>query len=253
LNIAELLSPYDRRARLYPSLLAILPLLVVLPAIYGIDPTTVVPMAVVCGVGFLLTRVARNAGVKLQDRLWKSWGGSPTTQLLRHRNHEIDQHTKARYHGILSERLGFALPTAVEEQADMGAADEKYRAAVQLLINLTRNRTRYPLVFIENAAYGFHRNGLGLRTVGVLIALASIFWTLFHAGTLAIGDTSPWIHVTARALKPAEATSLVASGLTLFAWLAVFTKAQVKQTAFAYAKRLIECCDDLDSVREGAR
>jgi len=251
LNIAELLSPYDRRARLYPSLLAILPLLVLLPAIYGIDPTTVVPLAVVCGVGFLLTRVARNAGVKVQDRLWKSWGGSPTTQLLRHRNHEIDQHTKARYHTILSGRLGFALPTVSEEQADTGAADEKYRAAVQLLINLTRNRTRYPLVFTENAAYGFHRNGLGLRTIGGVIALACILWTLLHAGGLVIGDTSPWIHVAARALKSSEAAALVASVLTLFAWLAVFTKAQVKQTAFAYAKRLIECCDNLAPEREG--
>jgi hypothetical protein len=129
----------------------------------------------------------------------------------------------------------------------MGAADEKYRAAVQLLINTTRNRARYPLVFAENAAYGFHRNGMGLRLVGITIAVACIGWTLLHAGIVGTGHTFPWVYLYASKLSPAETIALVASVLALSVWLTVFTSAQTKQAAFSYAKRLIECSDDLAS------
>lgn len=248
---ADLLGPYDRKARLYPALLVVFPLLVLLPALYGIETASLISIAGVCGIGFLLSRIARDAGVRQQQKVWASWGGPPTIQLLRHRDSTLDRLTKARYHSALSQIMRTPMPTSDEENADPAAADEQYRAAARRLIELTRDRSRFPLLLNENAAYGFQRNGRALKPVGIAVALTCMAWALWQSGAISWGEND-WPAAALRSLPPPAVLSLTVSSFTLLAWLVAFTDGAMKRTAFAYSERLLECCEHVASSTTAA-
>lgn len=242
-----LFDPYDRPARLYPGLLALVPLPVALVGLYGPSHpwlTGTLSTLSFCGGGYLLGRVSRDAGVRLQDGLFAKWGGAPTTQLLRWRDQRRDPYTKERYHAILSKGLGKSLPTAEQEDADPAGADDLYRAATTWLIAQTRDAKKFPLVFKENVAFGFQRNGLGLRPYGIGVAAICIIWVLIHAKIV------DWATPRASAgsvahLGPPDILALVISVVIILVWVAFITEGAVKRTGFAYAERLLESCDHL--------
>ena len=80
----------------------------------------------------------------------------------------------------VEEWIGYPLPTQQEEEACPAWADTKYEEAVTALREATRDTSRFPLVFAENANYGFRRNLWGLRPIGTTIAVLLVLtcWTL---------------------------------------------------------------------------
>jgi hypothetical protein len=246
-------DPYDRPARLYPGLLVVLPLAVLLAGLYGTthNPASVVlPVLGFCGAGYLLGRLSRDAGKRIQERLFVKWGGAPTTQLLRHRNTVFDEHTKERFHNTIAKGIGKSFPTREAEQLDPVAADELYRAGTTWLIGQTRNTKIFPLVFNENIAFGFHRNCLGVRTMGIIATTISIAWALLHAEVLR--NFSPYVSPQRLlSLEPGAAVALCVAVAMLSVWLFLLNEASAKRTAFAYAERLLQSCDQLklDSTR----
>lgn len=250
-----LFDPYDRPARLYPGLLALMPLPVLLLGLYGpAYPWISGPLSIVsfCGGGYLLGRISRDAGKRLQDRLFTKWGGAPTTQLLRFRDPLFDRHTKERFHRILAVGLGKSMPTADEELADPVAADEAYRAASMWLIGQTRDAKAFPLVFKENIAFGFQRNSLGIRPYGITVATICIAWPLIHAKALLV--TQPFV-VADRLENVAagEAVTIVVSIVMMIVWFVFLTESAAKRTAFSYAERLLQSCDHLKSTATSQR
>src|SRR3546814_20803197 len=87
-------------------------------------------LLVFCGFFFVLTRIARDAGRRIQDDLFKAWSGAPTTQLLRHRNEHYDVHTKQALHARLANLTDLTLHSAREEPEQPVAADEIARKSV---------------------------------------------------------------------------------------------------------------------------
>lgn len=214
---------YSLRARLAPAGLAALPAVMLVGGGLA-SPTSMASIAAMAfgGVGIVAASLAREAGRKLQEALWRSWGGSPTLHRLRWRsNSDADQ--IERRHAALSEVAGFSLPTANEEEGDPAVADARYEEATALLRNLTRKREDYPLVFAENVEYGFRRNCLGLRPVGVAVALGTAVVGLVLAVT---GANRFWL---------AAAVGVIAAVW----WWRVVTGDWVKRAAELYADQLI--------------
>lgn len=119
--------------------------------------------------GIAVCGIVRDRGKRLESALWESWGGSPTVRRLRWQGAQDERETERlhdRLNGLLEERL----PEAAEEAADPADAELRYREAVAVLRELTRDTTRFRLVFAENMEYGFRRNSLGLRPVALAIA-----------------------------------------------------------------------------------
>lgn len=128
---------YERAARLYPALLALLPILIALAvtSVFGKPlATQLLTLFGACGAAYLLANISRMLGKAKEERLFAKWGGTPTTQLLRHRNEFIDPHTKQRYHAFLARRIKIAFPTRDDEYASPDAADEIYKAGVKWLL-----------------------------------------------------------------------------------------------------------------------
>lgn len=248
LTLTKWSDTYDREARLYPGLLAILPVLVLLVCIFGPKHpllTTAVSLLFACGGPLLLGKIARDLGKALEQRLNIEWGGQPTTILLRHRDKTINALTKKEYHRTLALGLSKAAPTASLEERNPEQADTFYRAGAAWLISKTQDTKRHSLVFRENRHYGFQRNLRGLKWIGVSLSFATLGTSLTHlylkAGALSGPNQLLYIMSVEHVLP------ITISAGMLLSWLFLVTKQSVKRAGFAYADRLIRTCEQFAS------
>ena len=247
-TIFELVKdPYERKARVVPGLLVALPLLVPLICVYGAKHpvlTGVIGLLGGCDAIYALASVARGRGKKLEELLVKKWGGMPTTIALRHRDNFLDNVSKQRYHSAITTKLGIDIPTAEEESANPDKADDIYIGATKRLRELTR--TNKQLLLKENIAYGFHRNMLAMKPVGIVSSLLGVLYGLLIAKVLQI--TPPHflpVHFADPGL--AAGLTLLISMALLAAWLLYFDQSAVRRMGFVYAERLFECLPSLTS------
>ena len=123
------LDAYDIRSRYQPGLLAVAPVAVAVIG-FGLSEAAWVAaltgLALAVGLPFFLAGVVRSAGLRLQDRLYRSWGGPSTRRLLRHSGADASAADRSRWHTNLSKLSGVALPAAGEELNDPANADETY-------------------------------------------------------------------------------------------------------------------------------
>lgn len=238
--MSQLFDSYTFRARLQPALFTLLPLAVAVLAWTEVKRPWMALLWTVCGTAgatYFFSAVVRSCGKQAEKKLWASWGGAPTTQLLRHEG-TSNSILRERWHKSLAKLIGTALPTADEERANPAAADSVYEAATKVLISKTRDPKKFPLIIKENTAYGFCRNLYAMRWVGIPIA--------------AIG-------AAAAAVVAAQAESLRAgilgyactalNGLILLAWIFRVRAEWVRTPALAYAERLFEATESLSRAK----
>ncbi|BEP46229.1 hypothetical protein GmRootV15_68180 (plasmid) [Variovorax sp. V15] len=242
-------DPYERKARLFPGLMVALPLLVPLVCVYGPrHPVLTAVVAVLggCGALYTLASVTRGRGKQLQKSLLAEWGGLPTTIALRHcETSALDGVSKQRYHAMIGTKLQIAMPTAQEERADPARADDVYNGVAKRLRELTRNNKG--LLFKENIAYGFHRNMLAMKPVGIVTSLMGLAYGLIIAKALQLSPLqfAP-IHLADPGL--AATLTLLVSVALLAAWLLYFNRKAVLHIGFSYAEQLFECLTALPDV-----
>lgn len=233
-------DPYERKARATPALLTILPVVVPLVCQFGSkNPilTAIVGLFGTCGAIYAGASIARGRGKLLETELVKEWGGLPTTIILRHRDSHYDAETKRRYHLDCLQRLGMRMPTAEEEAADPTAADQIYAGVTRKLREATR--ADKGLLFKDNIAYGFHRNMLGLKPIGILASIVGMIYGLILAGAIALDPPSINVHSLASPGLRGGLSFLVGFGM-LLTWLWYFNRRQVRVIGTAYAERLFE-------------
>ena len=179
-------------------------------------------------VASLLSFPARSFGTRLEERLWREWGGAPATQYLRYRHPEIDRRHTAILHAKIA-RLDPSLhiPTSEDEERDPVGADQCYESMVRVLRARTWGPKNFPLLFDENVSYGFRRNLLGMRALGIASTLIGI-----ASGGIAIWLGHPaWPIV---ALCAVTGLYVLSNG-----------PRELKQQAERYARRLFETVDRL--------
>lgn len=223
---------YSFRARVLPVYLTLAPaiLLVAVLVPEGLSlPLGGVAAVVFVPISFLLSQIGADFGKGLEKRLWSDWGGPPTTRFLRHRNQEFNEVTRDRIHKKLR-TLGLKVPTPEEHEQDEGAADKHYESCTEELIRRTRDHKKFPLVFKGLVEYGFRRNLLGLKAFGVILALVSLFGTIWATFRGWSPDNPPAISIVA---------GLIVAGL-LLAWVAWVTERTVQLAANRYARFILE-------------
>ncbi len=249
--LEALRDPYERKARVTPGLLLCLPLIVPLICTYGPKHpvlTSVVALLGGCGAIYALASVTRGLGKKLEEKLVTQWGGMPTTVILRHRSNFMDSTSKRRYHAAIHAKLGIAMPTCEDEAADPVKADDIYQGATRRLRELTRGDKH--LLLKENIAYGFHRNMLALKPLGICICLFGLLYGLLISEVLQFPPLRlALIHLANPGLA-AGLTVLISMAL-LFAWAAYFNPDTVRRIGFVYAERLLECLAKLPPSPRG--
>lgn len=227
---------YTVTARFLPAIIVAMPVGAAIhawlphPLTWTKGAATTVALA---ALAYILSHTTRTAGRRLEDKLWDRWGGSPTTQMLRHSDDSIDPVTKARYHQALV-KLGAVsnLPDPDAEHSNPAAADDCYAGAVSWLQGRTRGHKEYPLVFEENVNYGFMRNLLACKPWALAVSLISLsaIGAAFWFGRVPIVE------------------AVIAGGVLLYLACAV-TDRTLRYIADAYAYNLLEAVDDLSGSR----
>ncbi|MFC1514491.1 hypothetical protein ACFL5X_01145 [Candidatus Omnitrophota bacterium] len=159
---------YERVARLYPSLIVSIPVIITCSAISTLfDASSVLKIGVnspiVTATLVLLSNIVRHFGREIEPKLWNSWGGPPSTRFLRKSDTHFAEETKLRiYQKILKD-------TGIDLTKD--DSDEKITQAFAVIRNKLRDKKNKGLWLKTNQEYGFARNLLGSRWVWVGVAL----------------------------------------------------------------------------------
>lgn len=142
----------------------------------------------------------------------------------------------------MSRKLGKAFPTAAEESADPDAADQLYARGARWLLDETRDKERFPLLFKELIANGFRRNALGIKPIAIFIALASAGWIFAAADIL----TMTGFNTAAVAeVKLCVRVVFGVDVMLLATWVFFITERTVRSSALMYADLLLRACDRL--------
>jgi hypothetical protein len=234
------IDEYRLKARLLPALLALLPLvltgIVIFPSLVA-GWKSLYSFAVSCGLLYLLAELGRRAGKQRQAALFASWGGKPSVVFLRHRGAGNSTLVLERHRKLGSLFPELSLPTREEEEKNIDKADEVYEVAGIRVIELTRDKKRFYLLFQENCSYGFWRNSWGLKPVGITCSV------------LSIGAIAAVLGLRSRYFQSIDPKLLAVPLLFdlgfVCMWSFWITPRSIKVPAEAYAERLFEACDTL--------
>jgi len=231
--VTSLFDSYGRKARLYPALLVLLPVVI---SYYLWFPEQLKHGKIIWGLAIsfgglvLLGQMARECGKRSEEKLITQWGGLPTTLMLREDDNTIDPVTKGRYFEYFTTKIkGFRVSESKPE-------GELYiNSAIRWLREQTRDKKKYPLVFIDNINYGFARNTFGLKPIGIIVSgitfLANIIGLYLCYG----------LNIYQIPFELLGTTTL--SLLFILMWILFVNEKWVRSTGDAYARTLLATCD----------
>lgn len=224
-----LLSAYERKARLTPGLISIVPIAVTI-ATLGLKRFPVIAIASsllgIAGGTYLLAVLVAHFGRSIQTRLFNG-NGIPTTQLLRANSQVVNSTQRDIWRHALTKVTGVDLLDVTQEVSNPGKADDTIQAAVGQVLYLGQDGG-IPAVVAENTQYGLERNLYGFRWIGRGIAAGACLITLTAA--LFLPRSVAW---------PVALSGLVVNLLFLIAWMAVPSAERAKKAGFRYAHQLL--------------
>lgn len=244
--IGSLLDPYDRKARLYPSLLVMLvPVVAVtlVAPVFSSQLAGLASLAAALGGLMLLSSLGREWGKRKEPQLFKEWGGTPTTLMLLRVTTSLDHVTLDRYQRILETKIaGLKFLDPANENSERPKAVAICESAVKWLREATRDSKKFALIFAENINYGFRRNLLGVRPLAIVMCAVTLLVSAFYAWLASAGNFS--------AITSQSWCSVVVACIGIVVWGGVVNAEFVKTTAFAYATALLAACDSPHIARE---
>lgn len=222
---------YEVRAHMVPAALAAAPAIVLcLSLLPSLESAGTVIAFLFSAVLVIVCTTVRGLGRSLEANLWSSWGGAPTTQLLRWRGGSgVAEQT--RRHKLLEQIVGEPLPAQVDEEANPEASDARYRTATTALRQRTRRGSEFELVARQNADYGMRRNCLGLRPIALVVAAIVLALSVI----LFFAQEEAWHFWLPAAV----------SAVALAVWWFFVDGAWVRSAADLYAVRLMETIETL--------
>jgi hypothetical protein len=227
---------YNRKARLTPGLLAVVPIAFLVVTLgWKKYPAVALATGIIGGAGaaYLLAILVRHMGRRVEPRLWASWGGPPTTALLRTRTATDNEVRRDSWRAAVEAITGVSLLSATQERDDPAKADETIEAAVSQVLHLGQD-ANYPIVRAENIQYGFERNFYGLRWVGRAVATACV---AVLAASIAFGP----VKLGGEAVSTgAVVAGVVIDALFCVAWFTLPSENRAKLAAERYAKQLLQ-------------
>lgn len=237
MDIFKIFDAYSLRARLFPAVIAAAPALAALALFvswksFGLSNAIATLAAAV--LLFAIADIARRRGKAVERRAFPGGAGLPSITLFRRSDEMIDEATKQRYRSFLAHELGVDPPSAEDEAQDQESADKFYEQCGIWLRQATRDAKKFPILFNENATYGFRRNLLGVKWFALIL---NILVVVFCVGILSLNkwgwDTSPG--------KRTIVVLLIATAHAAYMLLAVRWEV-VLDAATTYGRELILSC-----------
>jgi hypothetical protein len=243
--IGNILDPYDRKARLYPALLVLFVPVISISLVAPVFSNQLfgfASIAVGLGALMMMSSLGRECGKRMEPKLFQKWGGAPTTLMLLHQTTNLDQITLNRYKNFLETNIpGLNFLDKDIEIIDRQGATAVCESAVKWLREATRDSKKHSLIFAENVNYGFRRNLLGVKPLGLTICIFTLAITTFQA----------WlVSNNLSAISNQYWGAIIVAFIGIIFWSVVVNAEFVKTTAFAYATALLAACDSPNITKE---
>jgi hypothetical protein len=233
------LDPYERRARVAPGLLALLPLAVAVAAVGLRDAPVVATLLSVlslAGGPVLLSAYVRQCGLDAQEALWARWGGSPTLQALRCRTAATGSLQRDQWRGAIERVTAIPLLSARAERANPEKADEAIEVAVAQLREATRDEKTFPLVSAELKNYGFERNLYGMKRTGIVVSVLAVAAVAIVVAVRLVDHAEVGVPVLGVAVNL----------ILLLGWVLLPSEKRTRSTAEKYSHQLLQGAVQLD-------
>lgn len=182
----DFLDTYSLKARLFPAILTVAPAVILcLLCASWVDPglPEAVATVAVMVLFFAAANLARRFGRAKEHQVFAATGGRPRNPELTYADVTFPASQKDRYRDFLAKQLGLPAPTQEEERSNPEATQSFYDQAYSWVRENTRDTEAFKLLFNENISYGYYRNLLGLKPVGILLnflslgaAAAIVYW-----------------------------------------------------------------------------
>lgn len=208
MKFSDFFDSYDLKARWCPAALVLLPAVI---TVYGEFPSITTSPVLAVGSGavsfallYLASMIVRELGLQAQTRLWRKWGGAPSTRFLRARDRRFSEANKNLIRQKILQQFQLDLSSPEIERGNALAADQAIDQAFKRVREFLRGRHKFGLVDKHNAEYGFVRNLYGARWillslcfVGAVLAMAGNghALTLGAAGVLDLVIAVVWIPI----------------------------------------------------------
>lgn len=230
---------YERTTQLKPVAATLAPTTILVISCFRAqtfeDATrSLVLVGLTAGFHLVAMRKVRDRGNTVQKTLWSEWGGNPTARQLRWS--EGSEPAVTRLHRRIQHMTGVPLPTKAEEERNPTDADDVYLDAVAQMRERTRDKERYPRVYVELVQYGTARNFYGLKKIA--LSIAAIVLTISVLGIIAsLTGLTGW------PLWPL-AISAISSAVIASAWILIITRQYVRTAAERYANALLSTAEE---------
>ena len=124
------------------------------------------------------------------------------------------------------------MPSLVDETDDPKNAQDDRLLAVRWLLEHTRPQSEASLLLNENISYGFARNLLGLKPLGIAVTAAVTLGSAYFLYDLEVGSTA---FVLGTLLCGA-------AFIGLLMWAFLVTKSSVAHASQVYAEKILSLC-----------
>jgi len=240
IDLTKITDPYERKARINPSLICLFPIaitaIVAFPKIFNLW-SSISAVAISFGFIQLIAHVARDFGKKKEAALFIMWEGMPSVRYLRLKDQTIPLPLKEKYHKRLSKLTKIKQPAITEEDDNPQKADQVYLSWSNSILAMTRDTTKFNLLYKENINYGFRRNLFGLRPFCISNGFLCLMLLIIK------------VSLTSGISKQID-IGILTIGILIILYLIIFIfyieQEWVKITADEYGRRLIETINNLD-------
>jgi hypothetical protein len=191
----EWFNDYEIRARIAPTIIILLPIIIMFFSIFQI-PESIITAIVSFGLFFIvifaLSFIPRELGIKMQQELWKKWGGPPSTLIIRCKDPHLSLELKKQLYKKIEKKYGIELP----HQNDQITDPNNFSRIMSAVFNRVRadlhEKSQDERWKKQNAEYGFLRNLAGSRLLWCVISLIGIFgcfigWIFYTNDFILIG------------------------------------------------------------------
>lgn len=192
----EWLDSYEIRARINPSIIIGLPLVITILTTMQEMSDSILELlgsgAAWLGLVYALSFWVRHCGKKIESKLWKEWDGAASTRFIRWRDSDFGEETKKQLHIAIERICNIKLLPKNQETENPEVADSKIIEAFSQVKAILRRDDPRGLSHKHNAEYGFNRNLLGSRLIWLLISIfgaivCGIIWYFWKSDIVLVG------------------------------------------------------------------
>jgi len=174
----NIFDPYEIRARIFPSILVLSPVLILFFSIISLSDT-IWKILVELGIFFVLiygfSYPVRMLGVQFQNEKWKI-SGAPSTIILRGDDPTFSQELKQQLYIAITKKYSIDIPRNDEQRKTPNHFDKIIDDIfLRVRSDLRKMDKDKNLWSSHNAEYGFARNLIGSRAVLLILTIICTF------------------------------------------------------------------------------